>query len=646
MVAAVAFAVSLLLLWVNVRRVYPFLADDALISLRYADRLLHGEGLTWNTGERVEGYSNLLWVLLCALLGGLGLDLVTAVRVLGSIAVAVTFAAVVRCYCLPGPARRGWLAPAVTACAAMALSSSFAVWTTGGLEQPLLGALLAWSLVLVFAQLEGRLTPRRVLVPSLLLGLAAWTRPDGILFAGAIALAVVVALRFRRAAFRAAVLLVAVPLVFVAAQLLFRRFYYHDWVPNTAHVKLDLSETRAVHGANYVRWGLDAMKGLLASAALLGLLAIRDGIARRRAIVIAIPLVVWLEYVRRIGGDLFPGWRHLFVVVVLLAFAAGEALAAIERTRLRGRSWIAAVVGAGAVTWFAVAQWNDNATRWAIEERWELDCAVTGKLLGRAWERARPLAAVDPAGCFPYFSRLPAIDMLGLNDRFIATHPHRRGSYNLGHEIGNGAYVIGRKPDLVLFCEPAGKLHGCFPSGVELDEMPEFHRAYRPVTFEGTSPHVFRSTLYARVRSPAIGVREEGGRILVPGWLFAADGERVVRAAEGDVLGASCGSDRTLRARELPLRPGKYRLRVESSGPIRRARVVSGRPEELTLDDTVTVIDGPVGDVRLDAEDVPVSLEVQCGRDTDLVTGAVLERLDGSAVESLMTEVEAPAPTF
>jgi arabinofuranosyltransferase len=243
--AAVALCIPLLLLWLNARRVYPFLADDALISLRYSDRLLHGQGLTWNDGERVEGYSNLLWVLLCALLGGSGLDLVTAARLLGAICSALTIAAIFRCYWRDAATRGARLAPALTGAAAMAVSSSFAVWTSGGLEQPLLAALLAWSITLIFPLLtEEKLSPRQALAPAILLGLAAWTRPDGFLFAAAIGTGVVVALGFRRAAFRLAVVLVAVPLVFVAVQLLARRIYYHDWVPNTAHVKLDLNETR------------------------------------------------------------------------------------------------------------------------------------------------------------------------------------------------------------------------------------------------------------------------------------------------------------------------------------------------------------------------------------------------------------------
>lgn len=47
-------------------RYLPIFDDDAFISLRYADRLLNGHGLTWTDGQRVEGYSNILWILLIA----------------------------------------------------------------------------------------------------------------------------------------------------------------------------------------------------------------------------------------------------------------------------------------------------------------------------------------------------------------------------------------------------------------------------------------------------------------------------------------------------------------------------------------------------------------------------------------------------
>ena len=49
-----------------------YLKDDALTSLVYARHLLEGQGLVYNAGERVEGYTNLLWVLWMAMLQALG----------------------------------------------------------------------------------------------------------------------------------------------------------------------------------------------------------------------------------------------------------------------------------------------------------------------------------------------------------------------------------------------------------------------------------------------------------------------------------------------------------------------------------------------------------------------------------------------
>ena len=42
--------------------------DDAFISFpsRYAQNLAAGNGLVFNVGERVEGYTNFLWVILLA----------------------------------------------------------------------------------------------------------------------------------------------------------------------------------------------------------------------------------------------------------------------------------------------------------------------------------------------------------------------------------------------------------------------------------------------------------------------------------------------------------------------------------------------------------------------------------------------------
>jgi hypothetical protein len=74
--AAVLFALwrALALAW---------LSDDAFISFRYAAHLLRGDGLVYNVGERVEGYTNLLWTLLLAGAMALGFSPETSSQTLG-----------------------------------------------------------------------------------------------------------------------------------------------------------------------------------------------------------------------------------------------------------------------------------------------------------------------------------------------------------------------------------------------------------------------------------------------------------------------------------------------------------------------------------------------------------------------------------
>ena len=131
---------------VHARSYLPVFCDDAFISLRYAQRLLEGRGLTWNDGERVDGYSNLLWILSTALLGSLRVDLVVAARFLGWIGTGAAIVAV--CYRYRPSLQRGFL-PAFVGSLTIALSGAIAAWTIGGLEQPMLAGLLAWTIALL-----------------------------------------------------------------------------------------------------------------------------------------------------------------------------------------------------------------------------------------------------------------------------------------------------------------------------------------------------------------------------------------------------------------------------------------------------------------------------------------------------------------
>ena len=62
---------------------FPYIVDDAFISLRYARNLVNGAGLVYNPGQHVEGYSNFSWVMIESLLIRLHLPLITSIKLLG-----------------------------------------------------------------------------------------------------------------------------------------------------------------------------------------------------------------------------------------------------------------------------------------------------------------------------------------------------------------------------------------------------------------------------------------------------------------------------------------------------------------------------------------------------------------------------------
>ena len=78
-----------------------FTVDDAYISYRYSENFADGQGLVFNQGEKVEGYSNFLWVLILGLLKKVSVDVILASKILGLLsllAVLIAYYLIVRAF--------------------------------------------------------------------------------------------------------------------------------------------------------------------------------------------------------------------------------------------------------------------------------------------------------------------------------------------------------------------------------------------------------------------------------------------------------------------------------------------------------------------------------------------------------------------
>lgn len=569
--AAAIAALALAALAAHAAAYLPYLSDDALISLRYADRLIHDAGLTWTEGERVEGYSNLLWVLACAGLGWLGMDLIDAARLLGFVGMGVAICALVWRF---RPARPVDAAAPLGGALALAAAGCIAVWTVGGLEQPLVAALLALAVAALLP--AARRGPRAMLGAGTALGLLCLTRPDAVVLVAAMCAGVWLLGRLRLRALGAAMALAAIPLACVIGQTAFRRVYYGEWVPNTAHAKLALTGPRLHEGLEYVTRGGAPLAPLLVLLLVVMLWSVRERALRPAAAVLGLPAIAWLLYVVLIGGDHFPGWRHLVEPVVLSAFAAAALWHHVAARFRRGPAlaWLGALLSVALLAWLQI--YVDAGHRRARSEQFVWDGADVAETLRVGLGGRDPLLAVTAAGTLPYFSRLRSLDMLGLNDWYLATHPPPDFGYGkLGHELGDGAYVFERRPDLIIMCAVHGGETGCYRGTRELVSQPGFHHEYRLLALRGAR-RGFETRVWARVESPRIGVVRGRARLEVPGYFAASRFGAVAELAADGALVTTLAGGETAIIERVSLPAGRWRVSIDAAGEVALAWRVRG----------------------------------------------------------------------
>lgn len=415
-----------------------WICDDAFISLRYADNLVAGHGLVYNPGERVEGYTNLLWTLLLAALRRAGVDPIPAAELPG-IAAYAGLAGVLaweswRRSRAPGRAFLPLAAALVLVC------DDFQVWATGGLETSLFGLLVAAGLLLTRDAPE---SPARPWLAGVLLGLAVLTRPDGVLFAAAgVASWWLPRDRRRPTERRGAALATLVPVAAVLAVLVsWKLAYYGELFPTAFHSK---SATRPYVGQGLVYLGIYLAKNWFLLAAGTGVLAAwargvrrlpRAAVADERFLLASAGLFV--AYVVWVGGD-FMAARRLLPAAALV-FLVLEGRVARRRETAPAALVASAILVAAALP--APVFERVGRINYVGEERlFYPPEAITARrsqaaAVGAALEGTGARVAFEGGMCvFGYFSRLPyLVELTGLTQYSLAKSPLRaRGP--IGHE--------------------------------------------------------------------------------------------------------------------------------------------------------------------------------------------------------------------
>ena len=398
-------------------------SDDAYISYRYARNLADGLGLTFNPGERVEGYSNLLYVLLLAPAFLIARDSAIhplAVALNGACAAAALFLFHRRLRARDGGG------PAALAAVLFAAWPALWLWNASGMET----ALVLLLQVALWAEVTRDDAAHRIRPLVVVLVLLVLARADG--FVGAGIGVLFLALRRDGARARAGAIAVALS---TAALVGWRLAYYGHPLPNTYYAKVSGPLAGRITDAVRQLADLATDAGLLPYLVVLAGAAVAAARTRRLSFE-ALFAAAWLGYWIYVGGDVF-GERFLLVVVPLGA-------AMLSRWAAEGHRVLAAAGFVLALAFQLVPPAADRRFRYggAKYDRW----IELGRFLGGPEHRGQTIA-IDAAGKVPYYSHLEAVDMLGLTDAHIGHRPAT--TFRVGHSKHDAEYVLSRRPDLM-----------------------------------------------------------------------------------------------------------------------------------------------------------------------------------------------------
>ncbi len=477
-----------------------YVVDDAYISLRYAHNFAEGHGLVYNVGDRVEGYTNFLWVLSLGIIARIipSVDLLVVAQAI-SLAFGVLTLALMFIF-----ARRSfkaspwlWLAgPLMLAC-----NSSFCAWSTGGLASTVYAFLIFLALVMHDKEFRTGQGALGSVIPIALLSLV---RGDGFVW---FALFSVVRIfehikRGESPINRRSIIWCGVFFSVLVPYIGWRMWYYGYPLPNTYYAKVGGSFDLYMRGLRYTKHFLSLYGGALWMTLIAFSWIKRDAAPWvRGGILIALG---WFAYIIQVGGDglaFFRFFGYIMPVLYMLAATGLYEIMSWAKAHSQEVSWLKLRIALTAVVLLTAGlgtQQSNHVLRYAnkaIAPYHHFDnyfierCSAAGRWLAENSEEDDVIAST-PAGAISYFSNRSVIDMLGLTDQHIARVPTKKpGKGRAGHEKGDGAYVLSKKPEFILLGnvavgrEPMSEedieRDLCLRSEHEIWATPAFHETYK-----------------------------------------------------------------------------------------------------------------------------------------------------------------------
>lgn len=392
---------------------YFALFDDAMISMRYAWNFVNGNGLVWNVGERVEGYSNLLMVIAMMPANflfskGMAVFVMHLFGLCLLLMIAYLTAKIASLLFLTDQTIHQTLQKALFFGVALSYYP-LTYWSLMGMETSLLTMMM---LLAFWAMLNDK--PYQMAIYA---GLTYLTRQDGLLLVLPILIYWAHQQGYLKRVVGVTMLLFA---LFPLGQQIFRVLYYGEWLPNTYVMKVS-----GIPLAHRLSDGMEYVLMFLTSVVIVVIINGIGAIQRPdgRKLLIASILILLMVYQVYVGGDAWLYWRMFSPIMpLMLAWFVhelvrwGSAYTSPDYVRVFVPLLVVVVLIVGPNQRFMpeitrkVVPYDVNLAEPLLRSAVALNHLVT--------EDAQ--VGVVMAGILPYYTGLYAIDYLGKSDPVIA----------------------------------------------------------------------------------------------------------------------------------------------------------------------------------------------------------------------------------
>ncbi len=416
-----------------------FTQDDAYISYRFVENFLNGNGLVFNIGERVEGFTNFGWVLYMIFWGKLSMNYILISKLTGYLfgigILGLIFLITSKLEEFKNKLSYILLSVYLTAC-----SQSLAYWAVAGLETT---AFAFFALLALYLYLQkNKLLPFALIIAVLL-------RPEGALVAIILILIELITTRsFPKFTFRSAVGAFVLGLPYLA----FKLYYYGDILPNPFYAKTGFSYLQLSNGIEYTLRFLTHY-GFYGIPIIFSLVMFRKLSKALKAVVIFTS--IYTVYLILIGGDVLKVHRFFIPILGLYAMITVFSLQFILQKlnkKLRQPAFILTSLVLCGLTYYLPNKFVKNYNR--LERHFIEKMSFMADSI-KSQDNSNFSVALPTIGVFSYkLIGHHIIDMLGLTDSTIAKHaekPIEGMSSTWKESKHNSEYILKSEPDYIMF---------------------------------------------------------------------------------------------------------------------------------------------------------------------------------------------------